>query len=105
MSFVVSYMLDYVLTMFNQRKLVLIISEKYDAISEIINTKLKRGATYLYGRGTFTKKPKRVILTVVHNIQLKRLEEAVYTVDPDAFVIMENTFNVLGKGFSRRKVY
>ena len=105
MSFVVSYMLDYVLTMFNQRKLVLIISEKYEAISEIINTRLKRGATYLYGRSTYTKKTKRLINTFVQNFKLKRMDEAVYTIDPEAFMIMENTFNVLGKGFSSRKVY
>ena len=105
MSFVISYMLDYVLTMFNQRKMVLIISEKFEAISKSINTELKRGATYLYGKGTYTGKTRRVILTVVHNIQLKSLEEIVYTIDPEAFVIMENTFNVLGKGFSSRKVY
>ena len=44
-------------------------------------------------------------MTVVHNIQLKRLEETVFGLDPDAFVIMENTYNVLGKGFSKRKIY
>ena len=33
------------------------------------------------------------------------LEELVFTIDPQAFVIFERTFNVLGKGFSRRKVY
>ena len=43
--------------------------------------------------------------TVVNNYQLKRLEETVYTLDPDAFMITENTFNVLGNGFSKRKVY
>jgi uncharacterized membrane-anchored protein YitT (DUF2179 family) len=42
---------------------------------------------------------------VVHNYQLKRLEELVYSIDPQAFVIVENTYNVVGKGFSRRKVY
>jgi uncharacterized membrane-anchored protein YitT (DUF2179 family) len=29
----------------------------------------------------------------------------VFSMDPDAFLITENTFNVLGKGFSQRKVY
>ena len=44
-------------------------------------------------------------MTVIHNYQLKRLEETVFAVDPNAFVIIENTFNVLGSGFSKRKVY
>ena len=44
-------------------------------------------------------------MTVVHNFQIKRLEEVVFSIDAHAFVIMENTFNVLGKGFSHRKLY
>ena len=74
-------------------------------IADAIHTRLNRGATFLEGRGTYTGKYKQVILTVVNNYQLKRLEEAVFHHDPDAFVITENTFNVYGKGFSRRKVY
>jgi uncharacterized membrane-anchored protein YitT (DUF2179 family) len=39
------------------------------------------------------------------NVELKRLEEIVFDLDPDAFVIIERTYNVLGRGFSHRKVY
>ncbi len=44
-------------------------------------------------------------MTVINNFQLKRLEELVFSIDHHAFVIMENTLNVLGKGFSERKTY
>lgn len=105
LSFVTAMVLDYFLGIFNQRKMVMIISEKSDVIAGDVNQKLHRGATLLDGKGAFTGKRKQVIMTVVNNYQLKRLEETVFTVDPDAFMITENTFNVLGKGFSRRKVY
>jgi uncharacterized membrane-anchored protein YitT (DUF2179 family) len=81
MSFISSQTLDYVLTVFNQRKMVFIISDVNDRIA------------------------KEIILTVVHNYQLKRLEEAALSIDPDAFIITENTFNVMGRGFSKPKVY
>jgi uncharacterized membrane-anchored protein YitT (DUF2179 family) len=83
----------------------MIVSEKSDVIATSVNQKLNRGATLLAGKGAFTGKEKQVIMTVVNNYQLKRLEETVFTIDPEAFMITENTFNVLGKGFSRRKVY
>lgn len=105
MSFVTSQMVDYFLSIFNQRKLVLIISERADAIAAEILSRIHRGATYLEGRGAFSGRRKDVLLTVVNNYQLKRVEELVFNLDPEAFVIMENTFNVLGKGFSHRKVY
>ena len=36
---------------------------------------------------------------------MKRLEELIYNIDPDAFTIMGSGFYVLGQGFSKRKVY
>ena len=105
LSYVTTGVLDHVLTIFNQRKLAMVISDRAEEIVEGIHQRLHRGATYLYGRGTYSRRPKRIVLTVLNNYELKRLEELVFTIDPQAFVIFERTFNVLGKGFSRRKVY
>ena len=105
MSFVTSQVLDHVLTLFNQRKIVFIISEASETIAQAINERLKRGGTFLYGRGTYTRKRRKIVMTVLNNFELKRLEEIVFEKDPNAFVIIERTFNVLGRGFSRRKIY
>jgi uncharacterized membrane-anchored protein YitT (DUF2179 family) len=105
LTFVVSQVTDYFLSMFNQRKMVIIISDQSEAIAKRIMAKIQRGVTFLYGRGGYTGKRKKVLLTVVNNYQLKRLEEAVFKVDSNAFFITESTFNVIGRGFSRRKVY
>jgi uncharacterized membrane-anchored protein YitT (DUF2179 family) len=103
--FVTSQVMDYVLSMFNQRKLVFVISERAQDIADAIIKEAHRGVTLLEGKGGFTGRPKQVVMTVVNNVQQKKLEELIFTQDPDAFVILENTFNVIGKGFSRRKVY
>ncbi len=105
MLFVSALVADYFLSLFNQRKMVLIISGRHQEIAEAVLKVIHRGATYLDGHGAYTGESKKVLLTVVNNIQLKRLEETVYSIDPDAFTIIGNTFNVLGKRFSRRKVY
>jgi uncharacterized membrane-anchored protein YitT (DUF2179 family) len=59
----------------------------------------------LKGEGAYTGQSKDIILTIVNTFQIKRIEEITFSIDPDAFLITENTFNVLGKGFSQRKVY
>lgn len=105
LSFVTSQVLDSVLTMFNQRKMILIISDYNEQIAKVITENLHRGATFLNGVGAYSGNEKKIILTVVHNYQLKRLEEAVLTIDPEAFMITENTFNVMGRGFSKPKIY
>jgi len=105
MSFITSYVLEYFMTLFNQRKMIFIISNNPKKIAEEIINKLKRGATLIKGEGAYTGSPKDIILTVVNNYQIKRVEEIAFSIDPDAFLITENTFNVLGKGFSTRKIY
>ncbi len=103
--FVSSQVMDRVVSMFNERKLAIIISNNPEELAARIMAKLHRGVTFVDGKGGYTKKDKLLILTVVHNYQLKQLEETVFATDPHAFVIIENTFNVLGQGFSKRKVY
>jgi uncharacterized membrane-anchored protein YitT (DUF2179 family) len=105
MSFVTSQVLEYFLNISNQRKMALVISMQSEKIASSIMDKMHRGVTFLEGRGAYTGKKMEVLLTVVHTMQIKRLEALVYDIDKEAFVIMGNTFNVLGKGFSTRKTY
>ncbi|MFA5902973.1 MAG: YitT family protein [Desulfobacula sp.] len=105
MSYITSQVLEYFMTLFNQRKMIFIISKNPKEIVNEIIAKLKRGATLIKGSGGYTGEKKEIILTVVNNYQIKRVEEIAFKIDPDAFLITENTFNVLGKGFSTRKVY
>jgi len=103
--YISAQVMEYFIGMFSQRKMVLIISERPEDIAAAVLKDLHRGATYLYGRGAYSGKRKRILMVVVNNMQLKRLEEKVYTIDPCAFTIVENPLNVLGHNFSKRKVY
>src|SRR5690606_25416607 len=105
LSFVSSQVIDTVLTLFNQRKIVVVIADSSESVGTEVNKTLHRGGTILSGIGTYTGKNTRILMTAVRNSGLKRLEELVYGIDPEAFVIIERTFNVLGKGFSQRKIY
>ncbi len=103
--FITSMTLDYCLSLFNQRKMALVISEKPDEIADQVMQDMKIGTTMLPGVGAYKKIKKTVLLIVVNNIQLKRLEEIVFSNDPHSLFIVENTFSVLGSTFSKRKIY
>jgi len=103
--FVCSVAIDYCLSMFSQRKMVFVISEKPEEIAGRVMTHLKIGTTMLPAVGAYKKQNRTVLMIVINNIQLKRLEEIVFTTDDYALFIVENTFNVLGSTFSRRKIY
>jgi len=105
MVFVSAWVMEYFLGMFNKRRMALIISEKTEEIAQKILHEMRRGCTYLHGRGAYTGKEREVVMTVINSVQVKRLEELVFTTDPDAFMIVDSTLNVLGRGFSERKTY
>lgn len=100
--FITSSTLDYVLGMFNQRKLVFIISDHGEAVCEAIIISQKFGATMIRGKGGYLGGDREILLTVTNNMALKKLENLVYDIDPNALFIVENTFYVSGGQFSRK---
>ena len=103
--FIAAQMIDYTLSLFSQRKLVFVISPQSEAIADQVMSHLKIGTTLVPAVGAYRREAKTVLMVVINNIQLKRLEEIVFTVDEHALFIIENTFNVLGSTFSKRKLY
>lgn len=99
--FVTGQIIDAVVYRFDYSKAVIIVSDQYEAIARVINQDLDRGATYLDGEGSYSRKPKKVIFTVVKKQQIADLKRLVMDVDPDAFVVVQEAHQVLGEGFSR----
>lgn len=102
MMFISSNTLEFVLGMFNRRKLVFIISDHGEEISEAILVTERFGATMLRGKGAYSGSDREILLTVTNNIALKRLENLVFSIDRNALFIVENTFYVSGGQFARR---
>lgn len=105
LTFIAATVVDQTISLFNQRKVVFIISDNAEAISNEILTTLKQSATFLKGFGAYKRQEKNVLMTVINNVQLKKLEEITFCHDQYALFIVENTFSVLGSSFSKRKIY
>lgn len=99
--FVTSQVVDIVVYRFDFSKVALIITKEYEQVAKDISAKLDRGATFLYGQGTYSGKDTKVVLTAVKKQQLAELKELVVALDPDAFIIVQEAHQVLGDGFSR----
>ena len=92
---------DAVVYKFDYSKVAYIISGKHQQIADAINDKLERGVTYLYGQGYFSGSDTKVILTAVKKGQLAQLKEMVVSIDPGAFIIVQEAHQVLGDGFAK----
>ena len=84
---------------FSQRKSVFIISSKPEEVAENVLKKLDRGFTYFHASGGFAKDEKRVIYTVINLLEIGRLKEYLFNTDPDAFISVQDTGDVIGKRF------
>ena len=80
-------------------KALLIISNKHIEIKEKLLNDLERGGTYLRGEGMFTGEEKQIIYTVVSRREVAILEEFISKIDPDAFITIMDTKEILGEGF------
>ena len=99
--FVMGRVIDAVVYHFDYSRVALIITKHHDEVAQKINEELNRGATFLHGEGTYSKQDTKVVLTAVKRQQLAELKELVVSVDPDAFIIVQEAHQVLGDGFSR----
>lgn len=102
MMFISSQTLEYVLGMFNRRKLVMVISSRGEEIGEAVLASERYGATMIRAKGAYSGTDREILLTVTNNVALKRLENLVYTIDPGALFIVESTFYVSGGQFARQ---
>ncbi|NOV00452.1 YitT family protein [Paenibacillus planticolens] len=99
--FVTTKTIDIVQLGFNYAKVAFIISDHTDAIRKAILYDLDRGLTELNGSGGFTGESRTVMMVVVKQNEVSRLKTLVQSVDPQAFVILSETNEVLGEGFKR----
>ena len=99
--FISGKIIDMVVYSFDYSKVALIITKDYEQVAQEISDKLERGATFLYGEGTYSRKETKVVLTAVKKQQVAELKELVVNIDPDAFIIVQEAHQVLGDGFIR----
>jgi uncharacterized membrane-anchored protein YitT (DUF2179 family) len=95
--YISSQMVNLVVTGLSQRKAVYIVSAAWEEISQKIMHDISRGVTIMEGHGGFTGERQPVLYTVVTFRDLPRLKEMIRSVDPDAFVVVSDTLEVMGQ--------
>ncbi|HUU03173.1 MAG TPA: YitT family protein [Myxococcota bacterium] len=94
--------LDLVLEGVSYTRAVFIISEKAAEIGRAINNNLNRGATLLSGAGTYSSENRPVLFSVMSKKEIARVRLLVRALDPRAFVVITDVYEVQGEGFHTR---
>lgn len=80
-------------------KSLTIISTQAAAIRQAIIDELERGVTVFSGRGGYTGEPREILYCVVGRSEVGRAKAIAHRLDSDAFVVVSEAREVLGKGF------
>lgn len=94
-----SYILDIVLYGRDEAKLIYIISDEYQVITNRILKEVGVGITHLEGSGAYAKKEKNVIMCVVRKPAAHKVEEVVRQEDAKAFMIVGSATEIYGEGY------
>jgi uncharacterized membrane-anchored protein YitT (DUF2179 family) len=94
--YVSAQIVDLVVTGLSQRKAIFIISPRWREISRGILDEIHRGVTILRGQGGYSQQEQKILYTVVNFRELAALKQIVRRNDPDAFVVVTDTTEVMG---------
>jgi uncharacterized membrane-anchored protein YitT (DUF2179 family) len=100
--FASTHFMNLVIVGLSQRKSIMIISPKRKEISQEIMDRLQRGVTVVRGQGGYTGKEMQILYSVITFTELSRFKEIIRRYDPEAFVVVTETLEVMGKNIGNQ---
>ncbi|NLI97081.1 YitT family protein [bacterium] len=94
--------IDLVLEGFSYARAAYIITTKPQEVSWAVSLEMRRGATALHGHSYFSGERREVLYIVLTRREIDMLKQIVKQIDPKAFVVISDVYEVLGKGFRAR---
>ena len=81
------------------KKVELQIVTKEERLAKVLIQSFPHGCTVVDAKGAFYEEDKKMIFTVISSFELKKAQEIIYKVDPNAFITVMNAYKVYGKFF------
>lgn len=94
-----SVVIDSVIENINLSKYFNVVCSHPEPICEFITGKLHRSATVCDATGAFSHNHKYIIFTVMKRAQAVQLRRFIRQTEPDAFILISNTSEIIGRGF------
>lgn len=80
-------------------KMLMIVTDKADEVSQAIVHSSPRGVSVIPAKGAYTGKDKNVLLCVARKHEISGILKTVNSVDDKTFIIVSEANEILGKGF------
>lgn len=99
MTILYSLIIDKIMYGFDSRKLVMVITENGQAISNQIGEEVERGVTITDGVGAYTGNNKKILICTCSKAEVFKIKRLTYKIDPKAFIIVSSVDAAYGEGF------
>lgn len=99
-----SFMLDFILTGNKQSVQILIFSDKYEQVADMLINEMNRGVTAISSVGWYSRRESKLLFVVARKYQLSSITSAIKEVDSKAFISVSSAMSVYGEGFEQVKV-
>ncbi|MGG7162905.1 YitT family protein [Clostridium ihumii] len=104
LMYIKSIVIDKVINMFNNKKILMIVTEKEELVSKQIMDKIGRGTTFLYGEGAYTGIKRKVIYCVVTENELNKVQKLIKEIDEKSLISVSEALDVQGNGFLKAAI-
>ena len=94
-----SLMIDNFIESFNLSKYFNVVCCNPEPICDFIKQDLNRSATIVLAQGAFSGENRYLVLTALNRHQAIRLRNFIKETEPNAFILISNTSEIIGKGF------
>ena len=103
--FIAAKVIDITIEGLDESKAAIIVSDHSEAIADALMARLGRGVTFLKGQGAYSGDDKRILYTVITRLEIAKLKTIVEEIDENAFVTINDVYDVLGGTFKKKAIH
>lgn len=100
--FIASKIMDIIIEGVDEMKTVTIISDHSEEIANTLIKDLGRGITFINGEGVYSKKPKKIIYTIVSRVEISMVRDITHEIDPRALISIQNVADFAGSNLKKQ---
>lgn len=104
-TFVYTFFLDKTLVLGKSKTEIKIVTRSAKEITDAILTRIDRGVTLLHGETGYKHYETEVVMSIVSNREISKVEQIAHEIDPKCFIIISRVSEVRGRGFSSARKY
>lgn len=101
--FIEGKVIDVVIEGGSVNKTLMIVTQEIEAVKNVIINDINRGATLLPGTGMYKGEPRNIIYTILTRREMMILRHRIIEIDPNAFINVIDSKEILGHGFKPLK--